>query len=97
MSTDDDPERVPLTAEQAIESLPDGDDIHTFLNPAPSVIIGADWQRDSVLRAIREAATVEIAGPGARGMGHGLAIVKRGGERVFVAAREEVLARLESK
>lgn len=86
--------RVFLTAEQALTTLPDGDRVHTFKNPAPSVLVGADWDRPDVEAAIRAADKIEIAGPMARGMGHGLVLYHRAG-LTYVATDESRLSVVE--
>ena len=68
MSEDD------LTVEQALAMLPDGDEIHTFRQPAVSVMVGADWERDELAEAIRSADRRVLTGEMATGMGHGMAI-----------------------
>lgn len=61
-----------LTVDEAISILPDGDSIHTFRDAA--VMIGADWSRKDIIDAIQKSERREITGPGARGIGHGLAL-----------------------
>lgn len=61
-----------LTVDEAISILPDGDSIHTFRDAA--VMIGADWNRKDIIDAIQKSERREITGPGARGIGHGLAL-----------------------
>lgn len=80
-------ERVFLTPEQAIAMLPEGDEIHTFVNPA-GMLVGADWSRTSIEKAIRETDRRELAGSLATGMGHGL-LINDGGRLVFIATRKE--------
>ena len=93
MATD---RRVFLTVDEALSALPAGDgDVHTFLNPSGSVLIGAGWQRASVEAAIRGALKLEIGGGACRSMGHGLVIWKGPSEVVFVEAREERLIEIE--
>jgi hypothetical protein len=78
-------EREPLTFEQAEAMLPDGDTIHTYTNPAPFVLVGADWARAQVLAAIRKYGA-QKAGPVASASGHALCIDRTGGW-VFVETR----------
>lgn len=68
-----DDERVHLTYDQAVALLPPGDRIHTFRGTLP-LMIGADWPREKLLAHIREHGA-ELSGPGATGMGHGLALI----------------------
>jgi hypothetical protein len=79
-------ERVKLTAEQAIAMLPDGEQIHTFRNPAPSLMIGADWDRADVVKAIRKHG-VELSGEAATAAGYGLALFD--GSWLFIKTRKE--------
>jgi hypothetical protein len=83
--TDDDPDRKFLTTEEAAAMLPDGDDIHVFLNSNSGVMIGADWRRHQVIELFNEHKP-EIAGPMARASGHGIAVM-RGTDRLFIATR----------
>lgn len=64
--------KQPLTKEEAIAMLPDGDSIHTFRNPAPSVLVGADWEREEILKAINKY-DFELTGEAASAMDHGMA------------------------
>jgi hypothetical protein len=92
----DDERRVFLTVDQALSALPEGtDDVHTFLNPGPNILLGADWRRETLETAIRSAAKLEIGGGQCRAMQHGLVLWKGPTECVFVEARETVLAELE--
>jgi len=75
----------PLTYEQAVAALPDGDDIHVVLNGTPGILIGADWRRDQVLALLRENRP-ERSGPLASASGHGIAVM-RNGDRYFVQTR----------
>lgn len=67
METD---ERVYLNYEQAAAMLPDGDTIHAFRNSG-GILVGADWDRASVLEALRTGRP-ELAGEQATSMDHGL-------------------------
>lgn len=89
MSADDDRRVVPI--EEAIERIGDGEHVHTFRS-GPSMIIGADWDRASLIEAMRKNG-VEEAGAGASAMGHTLVIVNCGGSPLFIeASRPQVLA-----
>jgi len=74
MDTD---ERTTLTYEEAVAFLPDRDEIHTFRNPAPGMMIGCDWERAHVLAALGEAEAegIGITGGHAQATLHGLVIV----------------------
>jgi hypothetical protein len=73
------PELAPiaeLTKEEALASVVDGDEVHTFRNSVSgdvSFLIGADISRASILSKI-ERFPCFMAGPGATAMGHGLCI-----------------------
>ena len=60
-----------ITADQAISVLPDGDSVHTFYNPGFG-LMGADWSRDDVVDKLRSSDIIELTGPGARGISHGI-------------------------
>ena len=62
-----------ITADEAIDLLPEGDSIHTFYNESFG-LIGADWDRADILQKLIESDKIEITGPEARSMGHGLAV-----------------------
>ena len=83
-----------LTVEQAIGVLPDGDEIHTFRGALP-MLIGADWSRESILKALAETDVIAPTGSFARGMNHGIAI-NAGGRPLFIATDETKLAALEA-
>lgn len=76
-----------LTAEQAIAMLPDGDEIHTYMNPAVDVLAGANWSRERVVELIESGAQCGLAGPLATRMGHGLVVMHETGP-LFVETRE---------
>jgi hypothetical protein len=75
-----------LTYDQAVAMLPDGDRIHTFVNPA-GILIGADWDRQDIL-ALLIGGEPELSGDQATGVGHGL-VAFRGEDRhpVFIATK----------
>ncbi len=61
-----------LTYDEAVALLPDGDSIHTFLDSGIA-LIGADWDRAKILALLRESDPgIEVTGPAAQRMGHGL-------------------------
>lgn len=70
-------EKIFLTEQQAIELLPEGEQIHTFLN-SPMALIGADWDRTEVIDKIRRSDYREVSGSGARKLKHGLAVYNKG-------------------
>lgn len=84
-----------LTKEQAKLLLPEGEYIHTLVNGAVNVLIGADWKREEILAAIDENDCIMLGGPACRAMGHGLAILNSSGMPLFVEAKEGVLEELQ--
>jgi hypothetical protein len=76
----------PLSYDEAVALLPDGERIHTFLDGGLA-LIGADWDRPAILALLREAGPeIEVTGPAAQSMGHGMAAY-RNGEPVFIETR----------
>lgn len=59
-----------LTYDEAVALLPDGDDIHTFVNPG-GMLMGADWDRGDVLDLLKTGKP-ELSGGMAESMGHGI-------------------------
>lgn len=84
-STTTDDDRKKLSLEEATVLLPDGDDIHTFRGGG-GMLLGADWRRAKILEAI-EKYGVELAGPTATAMKHGLVLFDDRGA-LFIATRE---------
>lgn len=80
MSSED---RVHLTVEQALSVLTGNGDVHTFRN-VPGVLIGADWRREAIKRAIHDAKAREVGGAQCRAMGHGLVLTEQSGDVLFV-------------
>jgi hypothetical protein len=73
-----------LTPDQAIAMLdPDGENIHT-LRSAPLCMLGADWERSDLIKAIRTAAGLEIGGDMCKGMNHGLVVWTERDNPLFV-------------
>lgn len=84
-----DTDRKFLTYDEAVARLPDGDEIHTFTNPAVGLLLGADWSREQILEAFKaDGAEVEESGPAATAAKHGIAM-KHNGRFVFVATKEQ--------
>lgn len=69
-------ERRYITPDEAISLLPDGDEIHTFVDNGFS-LIGADWSREEIIDKISSSDVRELTGPAARGMGHGLVVYNK--------------------
>ena len=63
--------KVYITTEQAISVLPDGDTVHTFCNTGFG-LVGADWSKEDITDKLRRIDIIELTGPVARGMNHGI-------------------------
>lgn len=67
-----------LTSEEAIELLPDGDEIHTFYN-FPMGLVGADWKREDIIEKLtNQNNKIEVCGEYARAMNHGICVYLEG-------------------
>lgn len=86
---------VEITILQAISFLNDGDDIHTFRNPAASMMIGCDHSRDSIVKSLKSAEIIQLTGKIARGMKHGM-VIDEGG-LLFIETNEDKLNEFENK
>ena len=75
--------RIFLTTQQAIELLPEGEQVHTFIN-SPLALVGADWDRDEVIDKIQRSDYREIAGSVSRGLNHGLAVYNQSATQMDV-------------
>lgn len=63
-----------ITPEEAESLLYDGaNTVHNFVTVGP-MLIGCDYSRENALKAFQEAIQIEIAGPGARGLNHAIAV-----------------------
>lgn len=62
-----------INADEAISLLPDGYEIHTIIQQG-MMFIGGDWSREDILDKIQKSERIEVTGPNARAMGHGLAL-----------------------
>ena len=92
--------KIYITTEQAISVLPDGDTVHTFYNPGYG-LVGADWSKEDITDKLRRSDIIELTGPAARGMGHGICAYNKDtkcqSDILFVETDEERLAVLEQK
>lgn len=83
-----------VTPEEAEKLLPDKENIHTFYN-MPFGLLGADWDRQEVVEKFKKSDKIEIAGPCARNIGHGLAVyndnIKWQSEVLFIETDKEKL------
>lgn len=90
--------KVCITKEQAEGILPDKEDIHTFRNPGFG-LMGADMSKEALLEKINGCDILELTGPQARGMGHGMCAYNRTakyqGDLLFIETDEEKLVALE--
>lgn len=78
-------EKRMISVDEATELLPEGDHIHTFRNPGPNALIGADISREKIIQVITaNAKTLQIGGDACRTMGHGLVIIDELGP-LFIA------------
>jgi hypothetical protein len=88
-------ERRFLSYEAAVKLLPNGNKIHTFLNPGTNFLVGADWTRAQILKAFKKY-NVEVTGEHAQASGHGLAFFD-GQKHVFVATKQKKRRRGDSQ
>lgn len=75
-----------MTYDEAVAMLPDGNSIHTFMNPN-GMLLGADWSREEILAELRNAHEILETGPAAQAMGHGIAI-DEDGRVLFIETRK---------
>lgn len=84
--TNDEP--CQLTVEQAISILdPEAEEIHAFRNPMTGIMVGSDWPRATLLKAIRAAVRLEIGGVQCCAMNHGLVVWTEKDNALFVECR----------
>ena len=87
-----------ITVDQAISILPDGDSVHTFYNPGFG-LVGADWSKEDITDKLRRSDIIELTGPAARGMGHGMCVYNKDtkwqSDILFVETDEERVSALE--
>ena len=92
--------KIYITIEQAISVLPDGDTVHTFYNPGFG-LVGADWSKEDITDKLRRSDIIELTGPAARGMGHGMCVYNKDtkwqSDILFVETDEERVAALEKE
>lgn len=63
-----------ISYDDAVKLLREGKSIHTFRNPRENILVGADWSREHILKALKKAPVIYLSGPGATSLNHGLAI-----------------------
>lgn len=81
-----DDNKVILSPEQAEALFPEGEYVHNFVNPGAGLMIGCDYDRADAIKALQEADSIELAGPGAMGMKHPIAVWDKAGKLSFFAA-----------
>ena len=62
-----------VSVEEAIEMLPDREQIHTFRSSAAGLLIGTDWYKTDIIVSMKKYG-VCLSGPTATRMNHGLYI-----------------------
>ena len=62
-----------LNIDEAIKRLPNKEEIHTFDNSC-GFLLGADWSREELIKAIKAYGGAELTGEAATLMNHGMAI-----------------------
>lgn len=73
-----------ISPDEAIALLPDGDDIHTFMNPG-GMLIGCDISRAAIIKKFNEHPDkIEIGGETARRMKHAIIVIQENGP-LFIA------------
>ncbi len=75
-------ERVKLSPEELDAMMPEGEQVHTFMQGG-FTLIGADWDRASILKAAKENGA-ELSGEQATAMKHGAVTWKEDGSPVFI-------------
>ena len=92
--------KIYITTEQAISVLPDGDTVHTFYSSGFG-LVGADWSKEDITDKLRRSDIIELTGPAARGMGHGMCVyskyTKWQRDILFIETDEERVAALEKE
>lgn len=78
--------RQTISFDEAVALLPEGDTVHTFVQAAFG-LLGADWPRQKILDALKDAECIDVTGPMAPRMHHGLAIPRKGRGPLFIETR----------
>ena len=84
-----------LSYDEAIQILPDSENIHTFIN-ATFGLLGADWSKNNILNRLKEVDSVlELTGEQSRKMGHGMGVYNKNSKYqsdiLFIQTDEEKL------
>lgn len=69
-----DDERIFLSKDAAIAFLPDKDGVHMVRSGWSGLILGCDISKDDAIEKIRNCKEVEVSGPVAQEMKHGLCV-----------------------
>lgn len=64
-------ERVFLSYDDAVAMIPDKGTVHVFTNPGIGILVGSDWERESILKVLAEC-NPELSGQVATEMKHGI-------------------------
>lgn len=83
-------EKKTLPFDEAVKLLPPGETVHTF-RQSGWMMLGADHQRDKLLEAMKAAPEIQVTGPSAQAMKHGLAIHDDTGWLFIEAANAEAV------
>lgn len=70
-------EKKVITLEDALKCIPEGENVHTFRSGG-MMMMGCDWQHESIVDALTKAPEIQVSGEFASGMGHGIAINHNG-------------------
>jgi hypothetical protein len=73
----------PLDFEKALKLIPNEELIHTYKNPSPGMLLGADWRRKDIIELIQDWGC-GLAGPGATAHGHGIVVYIDQDDTLFV-------------
>lgn len=77
-----------VSFEEAVKLLPTTERVHTF-RQAGMAILGADHDRERLLSAMKAAPEIQVTGPAAQAVKHGLAIHDKSGWLLIEAANAE--------
>ena len=88
-----------LNYDEAVLLLPDGDEVHTFIN-ASFGLMGADWSKEEILRKLSERdIVIELTGEQAKAMKHGMCVYSKDAKYqrdiLFIETDEEKLTAFE--
>ncbi len=87
-----------ITKEQALSVIEKIDgQYHCYANPAPSIFVGCDYTKRQVIQLFSDAISIEITGPEARKMKHGIAAITKEKRAFFISTNEKNLAELEMR